>query len=96
MGFKSDLANADKNIKKVDLGGKNTPKLKEASSPKYDKDELDKAYTRGYKDMKKLLDQFSLTFCRQFVFVMGFGRKSEDSDQKLKSYCAGFNDALGK
>ena len=95
MGFKQALAKADKDIKQVlSPLAKKAPKYK-STKPENDKEDADKAYGQGKSDMEQLLTMFSNTFCRQFAFVMGFGRKTKgQSEAKLFAYCEGFMDAL--
>jgi hypothetical protein len=90
MGFKDDLEKAEKNMK---VAKPFTPE-KIKKEKKVTEEDLKKAYIRGRKDMNKLRESFSKFYCKQVVFVMGLGRKSEHSDPTLKAYCDGFVDVL--
>lgn len=104
MGFKHDLekfANAPNDHPKVKTFNKKAKEIithlhqhKKKVSSKPAKDRFPKRYKVGRRDMEVLLGMFSTTFCSQLVFVMGFGRKTEQSDPKVASYCDGFNDRL--
>lgn len=110
MGFKAALEAAEKNIpdkrtkgKKVDnrkkdeylekYREKQDALLGQKSEPP-DDEKLLKQYNRGKKDMEVLLRDHSITYCRQMVFMLGFNRKTDESDPKLKAFCDGFCDRL--
>lgn len=96
-GFKGQLDAFDKvQVTKSDMAKsieKRTPKEPTAAEIK---EAAAISYKSGRKDMHELLKVFSIRFCAQVVFVMGFGRKSNESEKVMAAYCTGFNDRLDK